>query len=1133
MLKFTDLYKTGDFLENYLISVRQGIPLAVFGVPESFKRFLISATGGKVLVIERDHVSALATCKAVGEFSGRTAAYIPARHETVANVLARSKDSLFERIVAVEKARQAEVVIVTAESVLQPVSRSVNALYLKRGEETSPEKVISRLVSVGYERREKAESRATFSLRGDILDVFPIDTDDPVRIDFFGDEIERIKFFDAETGSGIEAVSEIKILPAVEFDFGGDDKGLFSTILKNEVKNATKERKARLEVISVELERAIENGDAEGLSAFSCLSEDAVSVFDVIGSDATVVINEPRRVNEIAELTRAEFDKRFDGLYKSGDAFSFAKKNLICPERFSESLKKYRLVALSTLAASFPFFDPLKILNPKVTPCANYRFDVKEFYSDALSFVRKGYKTFVYTGSGKNSELLSYDLSVRKIPFAADKVAERGVTVISAPLSDGFILSDEGVAVIGSGNLFSSLRSEKKTRLKTRAFFAAPTAGDYCVHETHGVGRVIGDKKISSTEGTKDYIAVEYAGGDVLYVPVEQMDILTKYLGGEKRPKLSRIGGKDFERIKERARESIKKMSFDLKKLYAERESEKGYAFTVDEEMFGLFRDDFEYEETPDQITAENEIRRDMESEKVMDRLICGDVGFGKTEVAFRAAFIAVSNGKQAAFLTPTTILAEQHYNTAVKRFADFGVRIACLNRFRTKREQSEIIAALKNGGIDLVIGTHRLLSSDVEFKDLGLLVLDEEQRFGVEHKEKIKLMKKNVDTVTLTATPIPRTLHLSLSGIRPISVINTPPKNRLPVQTFVTEQTDGIIKDAILRETDRGGQVFVLYNRVESIYTFAEKISSLVPSLKITVTHGRMEERVLEENVMKFYRGESDVLVSTTLIENGIDLPRANTLIVIDADALGLSTLYQLKGRVGRGESLAYAYFTFKRDKILTSAAYERLNAITEFTEMGSGIKVAMRDLEIRGAGNVLGAEQHGHMDKIGYELYAKLLKEELSGESETVPELDVRVSAFIPESYIESAGSRMDAYKEIAEIHSKAQEEELVKNLKDAYGEIPEEASCLIDIAVVKSLAAKLKVKKITVGKAATKLSFYSYKAFSDKRLRAALDIFGNVAGVSMAVEPEIRFKRNAEDNVEMLKKVREFLETAFSKR
>ena len=536
------------------------------------------------------------------------------------------------------------------------------------------------------------------------------------------------------------------------------------------------------------------------------------------------------------------------------------------------------------------------------------------------------------------------------------------------------------------------------------------------MHEIHGIGRVLGNKKITTLEGTKDYIAVEYSGGDMLYIPVEQLDILTRYLGGEKKPKLSKIGGKDFERIKRGVKDSIRKMSFDLKKLYEERNSKQGFKFETDKEMQTVFENAFEFEETEDQQTAIDEIYADMTSDKVMDRL----VGFGKTEVAFRAIFLAVLNGKQVALLSPTTILCEQHFNTAVKRFKDFGIKIACLDRFKTPKAQRQILADLKEGKIDLIIGTHRLISKDVVFKDLGLLVLDEEQRFGVEHKEKIKLLKTNVDTLTLTATPIPRTLHMSLSGIRQISVINTPPRKRLPVQTYVTEETDTLIKDVISREINRGGQAFILYNRVESIHTFAGRVQKLMPNLKITVVHGQMEERKMETNINAFYKGESDVLISTTLIENGIDLPRANTLVVIDADRLGLSTLYQLKGRVGRSDRLAYAYFTFKRDKVLTDTAYHRLNAIIEFAEMGSGIKIAMRDLEIRGAGNVLGVEQHGHMDKIGYELYSKLLRAELDGEEEVNLELDIRVSAFIPDSYIESNSSKMSAYKEIAEISS-----------------------------------------------------------------------------------------------------------------
>ena len=1131
MLFLTDLLKKGNFTENYLTSVRQGVPSAVFGVPESLKRYLYSATEGKVVVIEKDHVSALATKKAIEDFSGRKTVYIPAKHDTLTSFKAQSKDVLFDRIIAEKNIADAEVVVLSLESATQLFSNRIGDLTLKKGEEHERSELVSKIVSLGYKRAERTESKATFSVRGDVLDVFPIDSEDPVRIDFFGDEVESIKYFDADSGKSLKVTESVSFLSALEFDFEEDDKDLFLSLIKNETLKSAKEKRARLEVLTSDLSAAIENGDAESMELLSCLSKNAVSFFDLIPEDAVVILNEPKRLNELYDLLENEFAKRREDLVNSGENYSFSEKNFLKKERFTELLKRHRLVATSALSGTIPFFDPLVIINANASAVANYRYDLREFYSAVIEHVKNGLSVIVACGNLKNAEMLAYDLEIRKISSKIDREISGGVTLLTGPAESGFIIKDDGVVFIGSGNILAKPKSETGKKLKRNEFFTAPTAGDYCVHETHGVGRVLGDKKISSTEGTKDYIAVEYGGGDILYIPVEQMDVLTRYLGSEKHPKLSKIGGKEFEKIKARAKESIKKMSFDLKKLYSEREAEKGFKFEVDGELYELFRDGFEFEDTPDQKTAESDILSDMEKGRIMDRLVCGDVGFGKTEIALRSAFIAVSNGKQVAMLAPTTILTEQHYSTAKKRFEGFGVRIACLNRFRSKKEQKDILDKTAKGEIDLLIGTHRLLSSDVAFKDLGLLILDEEQRFGVEHKEKIKLLKKNVDTLTLTATPIPRTLHLSLSGIRPISTINTPPKNRLPVQTFVTEETDGIIKDALSRELGRGGQAFVLYNRVESIYTFAEKVKKLVPTARVAVTHGRMEEKVLEDNVMKFYRGEYDVLVSTTIIENGIDLPRANTLVVIDADTMGLSTLYQLKGRVGRGENLAYAYFTYKRDKILTATAYERLNAITEFAEMGSGIKVAMRDLEIRGAGNVLGAEQHGHMDKIGYELYSKLLKEQLSGEETVVPELDVRVSAFIPENYIESVGSRMDAYKEIAEINSFSAEKDLIKNLKDAYGKIPEETASLIDIAVVKFLAARIKAKRVVVEKKASYIEFRSLKSFSNVGLKKAMDENGEGISLSMASAPRIEFKREHESNDEMLKKMRAFLESAVS--
>jgi transcription-repair coupling factor (superfamily II helicase) len=542
------------------------------------------------------------------------------------------------------------------------------------------------------------------------------------------------------------------------------------------------------------------------------------------------------------------------------------------------------------------------------------------------------------------------------------------------------------------------------------------------------------------------------------------------------------------------------------------------------------FEDAFTYEETPDQLSSIEEIKADMCSDKVMDRLLCGDVGYGKTEVALRAVYLCVLGGKQAAIMCPSTILSEQHYNTAVERFKEFGLRIDKLNRFKTQKEQELTLKELANGDIDLIIGTHRLLSDDVKFYDLGLLVLDEEQRFGVEHKEKIKHLKNDIDCLTMTATPIPRTLHMSLAGIRDISTINTPPSRRLPVQTYVVEETETLIRDAVIREISRGGQVFILYNRVESIATFAGKVAQIVPEANVTYAHGRMDKNTLESSVFSFYRGEKNVLVTTTIIENGIDLPNANTIIVIDADRLGISQLYQLRGRVGRGTRLAQAYFTFKPEKVMTSDATERLKAIMQFTELGSGFKIAMRDLEIRGAGNVLGAEQHGHMDKVGYELYSKLLKEELTGESQQTAELEINATAYIPESYVESSAGRLDCYKQIAEIRTIDDYKRVITSIEENFGPMPDEVLNLLIIAVLKAYAAKFNVCKISVNSKEGCLELPSLNSLNDPSLAAALEKYKSEITLSMAKAPVIVFAPRSNPTKTMLEMTK-FLKFAAS--
>ncbi len=1117
-------------LNEFCFNIRQGIPSAIFGVSEAFKHLLISVLDEKVLYVVKDVVTARQVVDAVKELAGKNAIYVPPKDEILLMSKAFSKDNAYARIRAFSLIEQSDVIVTTAEALMQTAPTKLYSLAINKNQEISQSLVISTLVDMGYTRVDAVSSLGTFSVRGDIIDVYPINQENPVRIDFFGDSVEAIKNYDVETRQNLGYVDSFLILQATEFVFQSDNFENFKSIIKTEIEQSTKEQKRRRRELFNDIELLMENRDYDGLNVLSVLSKDCGSIFDLISKDVVIIFDESKRVHEIATLNQTEFSERFNSLNQEGEVFSFAKNNFKDLEWLVQRIKEFRLCAVQTLSTIIPFFNPLKIINPENSAVADYQLDFKEVFTDIDNWLKSGYSITICTGDLKRAENLNYELSVRGIASHIEK-SERllGVDIRLQKLGRGFIFHEEKVVVLGSGNLYAKPVSARRIKSKKQAFFSAPEVGDYCVHEVHGVGRVLGNKKISSTEGTKDYVAVEYSGGDILYVPVEQMDILTRYLGGEKKPKLSKIGGKDFEKVKNRIKESIKKMSFDLKKLYQERDAEKGFKFTDDKELQNVFESYFPFEDTPDQIQANQDILKDMTSSRVMDRLVCGDVGFGKTEVAFRAVFRAIVSGKQVAMLAPTTILTEQHYNTAIQRFSAFGIKIAVLNRFKSSKQQHQILDGLKDGSIDFVIGTHRLLSKDVQFKDLGLLVLDEEQRFGVEHKEKIKLLKTNVDAITLTATPIPRTLHMSLSGIRSISTINTPPKRRLPVQTYVTEESDVLIKDAITREVNRGGQAFILYNRVESIFNFADRIKNVLPNLKFTVVHGQMDEKVMESNVLAFYQGQTDVLISTTIIENGIDLPKANTIIVIDADRLGLSTLYQLKGRVGRSDRLAYAYFTFKREKILTDTAFERLNAIVEFAEMGSGIKIAMRDLEIRGAGNILGAEQHGHMEKIGYELYSKLLREELSGKQEIVPELDVRVTAYIPDSYIESNLTRMDAYKEIAEISSLEQEKEFKESIEDAYGTLPEEAINLINIAVVKFLASKIKVKSVLVNREQAKLVLTDISVLADQKLKNALDEFTESVTISMSSEPALEFIKNGQTNAQVLQLIKSFLTNA----
>lgn len=1114
--------------------LRRGTPTAVFGVSDPHKYLISCLYEGKVLYITADALSAQRAYESISVLSGKKCACLPAKDDVILYKDALSKDALYRRLSAIyDLLNGAEVVVADIEAVMQLFPENSECITFKTGCETDYSSLPKKLVSMGYSREYAADSKGCFAVRGDILDIYPVNSENPVRIDFFGDTVERIRPYDSVSGDRLEECAEIDVISATDVYFTKENAAQIVSILDGEIKKAQNVKAyERAKAIADDITEKLASGETfSGASFLMPLASSTRTVFEILDKDTLILFDECKLINDRMDAAYKEHLERVNDLKKGGEAFSFSANQLISPKTFVGGINNFRCLAVQTFMSSTMFFTPLKTFNLHSTPSPTYLNNLPQFVTDIKGWLSNGYRILAFAGNIQRYEKLSSALSDEYLPVypVPDRLeALRGVAVSSEELSHGLILHESKLAVIGSGDLYTKTVT-KRIRKRRGDMFVAPEIGDYCVHEKHGVGKITGTKKIETTDGIKEYLSIEYKGGDTLYVPVEQMDILSKYVG-DSSPSLSKIGGADFERVKERVKQSIRKLAFDLKELYAERSAKNGFCFPENSVMMEEFEGSFEYEETPDQLTSIEEIKADMCSHKVMDRLLCGDVGYGKTEVALRAVYLCVLGGKQAAIMCPSTVLSEQHYNTALERFKEFGVRVEALNRFKTPAQQTKILQMLEKGDIDLIIGTHRLLSSDVKFYDLGLLVLDEEQRFGVEHKEKIKHIKKNIDCLTMTATPIPRTLHMSLAGIRDISTINTPPLKRLPVQTYVVEESETLIRDACIREISRGGQVFILYNRVESISSFAGRIAEIIPEGKICYAHGRMDRDALENAVFSFYRGEKNILVTTTIIENGIDLPNANTIIIIDSDRLGISQLYQLRGRVGRGSRLAQAYFTFKPSKVLTSDATERLKAIMRFTELGSGFKIAMRDLEIRGAGNVLGAEQHGHMDKVGYELYSKLLKEELTGDKQLSTELDVKATAYIPEYYIESSAGRLDCYKQIAEIRSVEDYKRVCLSIEDNYGPMPDEVLNLLIIAVLKAFASKFNVKKISVDGTEGSLELPSVNSLGDDRLRAAIDKYSGRVRLSMAKVPLVVFEPRSTPAKTMLEMTK-FLKFAVS--
>lgn len=1108
--------------------MRAGNSCSVFGVQNSMRPLIALGTQKKLIYLVADSINATSILEQF-EQMGKKTLILPAVQDSFIYKRSQSNELFRQRTTTLFKILNGDfdVVIASIEalfSFLPSMSDfKANTISLKTNQDIDIEKIEQTLAICGYKKEELIQEEGQFSRRGEILDVFPLGSDVPYRIDFFDTEIESIKIFDIGTQKGTRQVDKIAICPNTDLFLSDDEisklKVKMLGLKSNKAEDITIDFNAQIDEIVARLESKDRSFSLDFLAPY--LDDFKSTIFDYVKQskkEYLVVFDECKHIYDAMLSYENITNERLKDLRNAG--ICLASKNKVC---FSakEILKMFETencLAFLKITNSNKFFESKAVFNFKTAPVQRYAHSLKDFVRDVKYLTLKNYKIYIFAGNSEQANSIFNVLKSHEVDIKINnniRIGD-GSSILEKFIASGFVIPDENIAVYGTYDIFAKKQKETKLKSIKKNVFSVPKVGDYVVHHIHGIGVCEGVTRLSGNLGTKDYVVIRYRDGDKLYVPTTQMDMLDRFSGGEEPKKLSKIGGQDFASVKNKVKESVKKLAFNLIELYAKREKIHGFAFSKDTDLQLEFENSFPYTETEDQLASVAEIKKDMEKPKVMDRLVCGDVGFGKTEVALRAIFKAINDGKQVAFIAPTTILSEQHYNTARSRMYDFGVVIEVLNRFKTKSQTDKILQDVELGKVDLLCGTHRILSDDVNFKNLGLIVLDEEQKFGVEHKEKLKVKYPEVDVLTLSATPIPRTLNMSLTGIRDISIIATPPSERLPVQTYVMEYSESLVKDAIKREIARDGQVFILFNSVEKIYTFAERVRRLVPDQTILVAHGQMGAREMEQVIYDFYHKKGDILICTTIIENGIDIENANTLIVYDADKLGLSQLYQIRGRVGRGSRLAYAYFTYKPDKVLTSEAYKRLDAMSEFCEFGSGFKLAMRDLEIRGGGNILGAEQSGHLQKVGYDMYARLLADavkELKGEKvEEIKDVLVKVAidAFVPDTYICSSEQRMVVYKRISEIDSEEAREKLKLELIESYGKIPREVENLLKIGLARQLARKIGGIEISSFGAEVNLVFDDKsRILENTMLGEAVFKFRMKCALDMSKSPTIKFK------------------------
>ena len=1135
--------KYNDFIENL---ENKKSPIAISGLTGVAEASIIAKcleqTKRSIFIITYNEIQAQALVNDL-KFFTEDVAYLPKKEIITYDYVAESKNLPYERIEILNKIykKQKLIIVTSVETIKQKIiSKDTlykNVLKFKVGDRCDLEVLKQKLVDLGYQRFDLIDGRGEFSVRGGIIDISTTESTG-IRIELWGDEIDSIRHFNIISQRSIDNIEKIEIFPAHEY--------ILETSIEKVAKNIS--NNVYPENISEKVESDLEKiRNGEYISKidryFNSFYGKQETVLEYIDDKYLVFVDEFNKVIQRSENIEQDNENTIKALMEKGRIIPDSLKNYVATENLESNIEKYQTIYLDKLDDRIK--NGIERYDFKYKELNYFKSGIDLFINDINNFKKQEKKVYIVVDTKEKANkmeklLAEYDiLSIYYEKLNKTIINQDANTVIITlgKISKGFYSIDLNQVVMVASDLVDGTRTIKKRKSETfkqgeKVVFADLKVGDYVVHRRYGIGIYIGVNTITADGTTRDYLKLKYSGDDILYIPTNSLDEIRKYVGGEElNLKLNKLGSKDWEKTTNKVRNNLRAVAKELIELYARREKSKGYAFSKDTEWQKQFEEAFPYVETDDQLRCIDEVKKDMENEKPMDRLLCGDVGYGKTEVAIRAAFKAVMDHKQVAYLAPTTVLAKQQYETFKERMKDFPIRVDVLNRFRTTKDKNRIIKEMKLGEIDILIGTHRLLGKDVEFSDLGLLIIDEEQRFGVKAKEKIKQYKTNVDVLTMTATPIPRTLHMSIVGVRDMSVIYEPPQNRKPVQTYVLEYDAEVIKEAITKELERNGQVFYLFNNVGEIALKADKISRLVPEAKVGFAHGRMTGEEIEDIMEDFVEGKINVLVCTTILESGIDIPNANTIIMENADRVGLAQLYQLRGRVGRSDRQGYAYITYRKDKMLSEVADKRLKAIKEFTEFCSGFKIAMRDLEIRGAGSLIGEIQHGHLEEVGYDTYCRILDEVLKEEQGIKVEedigcqIDLNVTSYIPDSFISDQNQKIEIYQDIALCKNEEDIRNVIDEIIDRFGNMPNEIENLLEISRIKQLAKEKYLTKIQ-SRGNSVVFTYDTNKFDNNSLSDIIKKYGNRIKFSAGIKPMITLKIEKQGEKGLLQEVKEFL-------